>query len=437
MIGKQIKGKGFRGCLDYVLGKKGAYIIGGTMCGQTAEALSTEFAITRQLKPHLKIAVFHATLSVDAKEKLDSDAENDRRWCSVAEDYMKAIGFDNNQYVVAKHTDTEHDHIHIVGSRIRFDGTVVDDSWDYYKSQQVIRALETKYNLETIAPSWESEKRAQTTGEYRKKRDSGQKSVRVQLQSLIDECVAEPSTMPELIERLQSEGVEVQIRMTRTGCIKGISYQLNDIAFNGSQLGKAYTFHGLQKYRSISYKSEDNELLKMLTQQQEVIADITSSHELQRDKSLPETNTHTDAARVSLVTSDTFDSDDSNLSKANSSVRLLSLPRQPNPYNRTEQTSEAKVEQSSQTDTIIAIALDTLIAVSSDRQTLGQYNILWNQPQLTLSIRAIDRGEILKAAFAPDGTYHLNVCQITELDIENFQAFNKHQQQRQIQLELD
>ncbi|MFB2920606.1 relaxase/mobilization nuclease domain-containing protein [Aerosakkonema funiforme] len=434
MIGKQIKGKGFRGCLDYVLGKKGAYIIGGTMCGQTAEALSTEFAITRQLKPHLKIAVFHATLSVDAKEKLDSDAENDRRWCSIADDYMKAIGFDNNQYVIAKHTDTEHDHIHIVGSRIRFDGTVVDDSWDYYKSQQVIRALETKYSLETIAPSWESEKRAQTTAEYRKNRDSGQKSVRVQLQSLIDECVASRSTMPELIERLQSEGVEIQIRMTRTGCIKGISYQLNGIAFNGTQLGKAYTFHGLQKYRGISYDSEDNELLKMLTQQQEAIAD---SNELLTDKSLPETNTHTDTISVDLITSDTFDTDDSNLSNFNQTVRSLSLQPKPNLYKPTEQPIEDQFEQSSQTDTIIAIALDALIAVSSDRQILGQYNILWNQPQLTLSIRAIGRGEILKAAFALDGTYQLNTCQITELDIENFQAFSTQQQQRQIQLEID
>ncbi|HEY9852077.1 MAG TPA: relaxase/mobilization nuclease domain-containing protein [Leptolyngbyaceae cyanobacterium] len=435
MIGKQIKGKGFRGCLDYVLGKKGAYIIGGSMCGQTAETLSIEFAITRQLKPHLKIAVFHATLSVDAKEKLDSDAENDRRWCSVADDYMKAIGFDNNQYVVAKHTDTEHDHIHIVGSRIRFDGTVVDDSWDYYKSQEVIRALEAKYSLETIAPSWESEKRAQTTAEYRKNRNSGQKSVRVQLQSLIDECVASPSTMPELIERLQSEGVEVQIRMTRTGCIKGISYQLNDIAFNGTQLGKAYTFHGLQKYRGISYDSEDNELLKMLTQQQEVIAD---SHELLTGKSLPETNRDTDATTVDLITSDTFNNDDnSNLSNFNQTVRSLSLQPKPNLYKPTEQPIEAKVEQSSQTDTIIAIALDALIAVESNRQTLGQYQILWNQSQLTLSISSIDRDEILKAAFAADGTYQLNACQITELDIENFQAFGKQQQQRQIQLELD
>jgi hypothetical protein len=71
MIGKQIKGTGFRGCLNYVLGKKEAALIGGTMCGQTPEKLAAEFAIARQLRPNLKVAVFHATLSVDSTEKLE------------------------------------------------------------------------------------------------------------------------------------------------------------------------------------------------------------------------------------------------------------------------------------------------------------------------------------------------------------------------------
>ncbi|MFB2895540.1 relaxase/mobilization nuclease domain-containing protein [Aerosakkonemataceae cyanobacterium BLCC-F50] len=418
MIGKQIKGKGFRGCLDYVLGKKGAYIIGGTMCGRTAEALSTEFAITRQLKPHLKMAVFHATLSVDSREKLDSDVENERRWCSVADDYMKAMEFDNNQYVVVKHTDTQHDHIHIVGSRIRFDGTVVDDSWDYYKSQEVIRALETKYNLEVLAPSWESEKRAQTTGEYRKNRDTGQKSVRVQLQALIEQCTHDNPTMPELIERLQQEDVEVRIRMTRTGCIKGISYQLNGIAFNGTQLGKTYTFNGLQKYRGISYDSEDNELLKMLTQQQAIITDST---ERLTGKSLPESNTHTDISNFNVFREITLDINEDNLSK------VRSLP---------SQTEGTQFEQSSQPDVIIGIALDALIAAESEQISLGQYQISWHQPQLTLSITDVDRGEIIKATFDAKGNYQLHAAQITEIDVENFSTFDK-QQRQQTQLEID
>ena len=269
MIGKQIKGTGFRGCLNYVLGKKDAYLIGGTMCGQTPEELAAEFAIARQLRPNLKVAVFHATLSVDRTERLEDSEQNDLRWLAIAADYMKTMGFDNNQYTVVKHSDTEHDHIHIVASRIRLDGSVVDDSWDYYKSQETIRQLEQDYNLKIVAPSWEKDKRAQTTGEHRNLQSKGNKSVRVQLQDLIDEVTQDNPTMPEFVERLQQQGVEVQVRLTRTGFSKGISYNLNGVAFSGTQLGKAYTFSGLQKHRGVSYdKGRDNALIEPLIQPQ-------------------------------------------------------------------------------------------------------------------------------------------------------------------------
>jgi hypothetical protein len=271
MIGFQIKGTGFRGCLNYVLGKKDAALIGGTMCGQTPEQLAAEFAIARQLRPNLKVAVFHATLSVDSTEKLEDSEKNDQRWLAIAANYMKAMEFDNNQYAVVKHSDTEHDHIHIVASRICLDGGVVDDSWDYYKSQETIRQLERNYNLETVTPSWETDKRAQTTGEHRQLKSKGNKSVRVQLQDLIDEVTQDNPSMPEFVERLQRQGVEVQVGLTRTGIglSKGISYNLDGVALSGTQLGKAYTFCGLQKHRGVSYdKGRDNALIEALMQPQ-------------------------------------------------------------------------------------------------------------------------------------------------------------------------
>ncbi len=255
--------------MNYVLGKKDAYLIGGTMCGQTPEELAAEFAIARQLRPNLKVAVFHATLSVASTEKLEDSEQNDLRWLAIAADYMKTMGFDNNQYTVVKHSDTEHDHIHIVASRIRLDGSVVDDSWDYYTSQETIRQLEQDYNLEIVAPSWEKDKRAQTTGEHRHLQSKGNKSVRVQLQDLIDEVTQDNPTMPEFVERLQQQGVEVQVRLTRTGFSKGISYNLDGVALSGTQLGKAYTFSRLQKHRGVSYdQQQDNALIEALMQPQ-------------------------------------------------------------------------------------------------------------------------------------------------------------------------
>ncbi|MCW6050179.1 relaxase/mobilization nuclease domain-containing protein [Lyngbya sp. CCAP 1446/10] len=269
MIGKQIKGTGFQGCLNYVLGKKDAALIGGTMCGQTPEELATEFAIARQLRPSLKVVVFHASLSVASTEKLENSEKNDQRWLAIAANYMKAMGFDNSQYAVVKHSDTEHDHIHIVASRIRLDGGVVDDSWDYYKSQEAIRQLEQNYNLETVTPSWETDKRAPTTGEHRQLKSKGDKSVRVQLQDIIDEVTQDNPSMPEFVERLQQQGVEVQVGLTRNGFSKGISYNLDGVALSGTQLGKAYTFYGLQKHRGVSYdKGRDSAIIEALMQPQ-------------------------------------------------------------------------------------------------------------------------------------------------------------------------
>lgn len=290
MIGKQIKGTGFGGCLNYVLGKKDAALIGGTMCGQTPEELATEFAIARQLRPNLKVAVFHATLSVDRTEKLESSEKNDQRWLAIAANYMKAMEFDNNQYAVVKHSDTDHDHVHIVASRIRLDGGVVDDSWDYYRSQETIRQLERNYNLETVTPSWETDKRAPTTGEYRQLQSKGNKSVRVQLQDIIDEVTQDNPSMPEFVERLQQQGVEVQVRLTRTGLSKGISYNLNEVSFSGTQLGKAYTFSGLQKHRGVSYDQQrDSAIIEALMQPQHlaIAAGEAEENELESPPSEP------------------------------------------------------------------------------------------------------------------------------------------------------
>jgi len=289
MIGKQIKGTGFRGCLNYVLGKKDAALIGGTMCGQTPEELAAEFAIARQLRPNLKVAVFHATLSVDSTEKLEDSEQNDQRWLAIAANYMKAMKFDNNQYAVVKHSDTEHDHIHIVANRICLDGGVVDDSWDYYKSQETIRQLEQNYNLETVTPSWETDKRAPTTGEHRYLQSKGNKSVRVQLQDLIDQVTQDNPSMPEFVERLQQQGVEVQVGLTRTGFSKGISYNLDGVALSGTQLGKAYSFSGLQKHRGVSYdKGRDNALIEALMQPQKLAIAPTEAEENELESSQSE-----------------------------------------------------------------------------------------------------------------------------------------------------
>ena len=290
MIGKQIKGRSFSKLLNYLFGKDGASLIGSNMEETTPRGLAAEFRFCRQLNPRVSRSVYHASLSLPHAEHLENDT-----WHEIAQKYLQAMGFDMNQYVVVRHTDRDHDHAHIVASRVRLDGTTVSDSWDYRRSEAAIRQLEQDHGLRSLHSSQEKDSRSPTTGEQRLLARTGEESIRVQLQRSLDQATQFPVTMPHLIEQLQQNGISVRIRDRQTGEITGISYELNGIAFSGTHLGKAYTFKGLQRYRGVNYDSHrDAELIKKLVEQPvnssttsgidaELLVQVSNIEESQRD----------------------------------------------------------------------------------------------------------------------------------------------------------
>jgi hypothetical protein len=263
VIGKQIKGRSFSKLLNYLFGKDGGSLIGSNMEETTPRGLAAEFRFCRQLNPRVSRSVYHASLSLPYTEHLENDT-----WHEIAQKYLQAMGFDMNQYVVVRHSDRDHDHAHIVASRIRLDGTTVSDSWDYRRSEAAIRQLEQDYGLRSLRSNQEKISRSPTTGEQRLLARTGEESIRVQLQRSLDQATQSPITMPQLIEQLQQNGISVRIRDHQSGEITGISYELNGIAFSGTHMGKAYTFQGLQRYRRVNYDSHrDAELIKKLVEQ--------------------------------------------------------------------------------------------------------------------------------------------------------------------------
>jgi len=145
VIQKIITGRGFRGVLDYVfkesaeLKHEEARIVGSNMGGTTPRDLAREFGVVRRLNPDLTRAVHHCPLSLPVGERL-SDAE----WAAFARDYLDRMGFGNAPYVVVAHAEN---HVHIVASRIGFDGHTVSDANDRPRSNRVVHELEREYGL--------------------------------------------------------------------------------------------------------------------------------------------------------------------------------------------------------------------------------------------------------------------------------------------------
>jgi hypothetical protein len=106
MIAKSIKGRGFRGALAYDLQKENGRVIDTNMSGTTVRELAKEFGEIRKLRPKLGKAVLHVSLSAAPGEHLD-----DEQWKQIAERYLHGMGLENNQYLVTRHMDTEHEHV--------------------------------------------------------------------------------------------------------------------------------------------------------------------------------------------------------------------------------------------------------------------------------------------------------------------------------------
>lgn len=251
MIGKQTKGRGFRGALDYILNPEKGILIGGNMDGKTPRELAKDFAESRSLNPDLQRPVYHVSLSISPGEYL-----NDFTWNEIADRYMKEMGFESSQYVVARHTDREHEHIHIIASRIGLNGKTVSDSQDFYRSEQVIRGIEKDYNLERVLSSHErdveNQKKALSAGELHKALETGTPSMKMILQKRLDEAAKYSVTMSDFVRNLERQGVQVIPNMADNGRVSGLSYRIDGKTMKGSKIGKAYSLNGLQK-RGISY----------------------------------------------------------------------------------------------------------------------------------------------------------------------------------------
>jgi hypothetical protein len=251
MIAKAIKGKGFRGALEYDLSKEEGRVIDTNMNSDGARELAAEFGAIRKLRPGLSKAVLHVSLSAAPGEHL-----TDSQWIKIGQRYLNGMGLDRNQYIITRHTDTEHEHIHLLANRIQFDGAVTSDSQDYRRHEILMRAIERDLGLRQVALSMDTERRAATKGEIEAGLRTGKPSTRQQLQQLCDAAAEDCSSFTQYAERLEAAGVELvpvtQLDGTR---LSGLSYRLDGVMMKGSDLGKRYSPSGLAKH-GVSYDKE-------------------------------------------------------------------------------------------------------------------------------------------------------------------------------------
>lgn len=151
MVAKIESGKSIRGILHYNEDKvelgEATLILASGFAGDIEKMNLVQklkrFEHLTILNAAVKTNALHISLNFDVSDKLDS-----QKLQQIAADYMERIGFGDQPFLVYRHYDANHPHIHIATTNIQRNGERIDIHGIGYKlSEPARKELEKKYGL--------------------------------------------------------------------------------------------------------------------------------------------------------------------------------------------------------------------------------------------------------------------------------------------------
>ena len=238
MIGKIVTGKSFRGAVEYVLGKAKARLLDSDgVDTASVRSIIDDLNFQRKARPEIAKAVGHISL---AFHKADTPKLTDDRMRELAAAYMERMGIVDTQFIVARHNDTEHPHLHIVYNRVRYDKKLVPDKHERRRNVKACRELKLRFGL-TFAKGKEHVK---------VERLRNADKIKYQIYGAIGQVLPECQRVTDLAAKLKRQGIEV--RFTHRGNdprkeVQGMTFTKAGQCFKASQIDRKYCYGSLVK----------------------------------------------------------------------------------------------------------------------------------------------------------------------------------------------
>lgn len=235
MIAKIKTRESFAGIVDYAHDynndkKKARLIDYKDVCIISNKSIADSFTIQASMRSKIAKPVKHISLGFSPNDAhlFTNDKKGDELMVRIAKDWIKEMGINNTQYIIARHLDTEHPHCHLVFNRIDNDGNVISDSRERIRNMAVCKLLNKKYGL-YVAPSKSKKIHEDRLRGYEAKKHK----LRMDINNILDK-----SSNWEEFCRLLKEA-EISIRFftsSQTNTIRGISFANHQISISGSKL---------------------------------------------------------------------------------------------------------------------------------------------------------------------------------------------------------
>jgi len=234
MMGKPITGRSFGGCIRYVVDRQEAKILAAEgVRMQNASTLTTDFNLQRKMRPELGKAVGHLVLSWS---KEDLPKLNDEIMAERAKEYIEKMGIRNTQYVVVRHSDREHPHLHVIYNRVDNNGKTITDKNNFAKNVKVCKEITLKYGYHL----------GQGKDLVNRQALRGKEKIRYELYDAIKAAVKQSVNWKELEAKLQKQGIGIAYKF-RSGTkeVQGISFEKDGLKMKGSAIDRSLSFAGL------------------------------------------------------------------------------------------------------------------------------------------------------------------------------------------------
>lgn len=236
MIGKITKGKSFNSLIHYILDdRKEAQLLDHQgVLAITNQDIAKSFNLQSRLNPKLKVRVGHISLNF---HKNDLYQLSNDKMVQIAHEYLQAMGIQDTQYIIGRHFDKEHPHIHICYNRVNNQGQTISDQFDKQRNAEITKELTLKYNL-YYAKGKENVKTHRLTEPYKAK---------YEIHFAIGHALQESNTWDELIEKLKKQGIttEFKYKLGNGADIQGISFTKGDYTFSGSKIDRSFSYSKL------------------------------------------------------------------------------------------------------------------------------------------------------------------------------------------------
>lgn len=249
MMTKIVQGQGFRGVINYILDqKKGTEILDsdGVML-EDPEAIIESFNFQTELNPQLSKPVGHISLNFSPQDK---ERLSNELMVQIARDYMCRMGITDTQYLVGRHYDKEHPHVHLVFNRIDYNGHTISDRYERKRSGKICKDLTREYNL-YFAPGKEN-----VNVHRLREPDKTKYEIYHCLKSTVPQCL----NWDQVILALKDQNVSVTFKHKgKTDEIQGVIFDKNGYTFNGSKVDRQFSYSKInQQLQMNEQKSQQN-----------------------------------------------------------------------------------------------------------------------------------------------------------------------------------